>query len=65
MSATLDDCYVVFIRDERQSGAVPALMERELVTCSTYHEAECVRRECGSRSRKCIIRFVGPTGGGD
>jgi len=65
MSTALDDCFVVFVRDEGSPEYGVAPRERELVACSTYAEAECVRRENGGPTKKCIIRYVGPAGGGD
>lgn len=65
MPATLDDCFVVMIREKDCTGETPAQIERELVTCATYEEAQWVRRECGGPNRRCIIRYVGPAGGGD
>ncbi|HYV34068.1 MAG TPA: hypothetical protein VE988_00100 [Gemmataceae bacterium] len=65
MVATLDECYVVFVRDEDRSAGNPSMCERELVKCATHEQAEWVRRECTRPRRKCIIRYVGPTGGGD
>jgi hypothetical protein len=65
MATTLDDCFLVFVRDEgsREFGLAPR--ERELVACPTYAEAEDVRRENAGPTKKCIIRYVGPAGGGD
>jgi hypothetical protein len=65
MQATLDDCFVVFVRDEFPTSSNPEMMERELVRCSTKEEAHWVQRECEGPHRKCIVRYVGPTGGGD
>jgi hypothetical protein len=66
METTLDDRYVVFVREEPVPGRRMLLpVERELVTCASYKEARWVQRECSTPKRKCIIRFVGPAGGGD
>ena len=65
MPAAVDDCFVVFVREEVSPNGIPDLVERELVRCPSYEQAEWVRRECGSSRRKCIIRFLGPSGGGD
>ena len=47
MATALDDCFVVFVRDEGSPEFGGAAGERELVACSTYAEAEWVRRENG------------------
>jgi hypothetical protein len=65
MNATLDDRYIVFVREEAEPDADSVPFERELVTCSTYEEAQWMRRQLSTPTRKCIIRFVGPVGGGD
>jgi hypothetical protein len=65
MEAILQDCYVVFARELITPGRVAYARERELVTCSSYEEARWVQRECTSPTRQCIIRYVGPAGGGD
>jgi hypothetical protein len=65
MATALEDSFTVFIRSERQPDQFPEAVERELVTCSSYEEAEWVRLENEAPGRKCIIRYVGPAGGGD
>jgi len=65
MQATLDDSFVVFVREKRPTKHGTELIERELASCRTHEEAEWVRKENSSRNRKCVIRFLGPTGGGD
>jgi hypothetical protein len=65
MESSVDDRFVVFVRDLGAPHFTLAEAERELVTCSTYEEARWVRRENGTATRKCIIRYVGPAGGGD
>ena len=65
MEDVLTDRFIVFVRDDRRSPDRPQLVERELVTCPTYEEARWIRQEYGRTGRKCIIRYVGPAGGGD
>jgi len=65
MQATLDECFVVFVREDRPTDGTGPPPERELVSCPTYEEALWVRREYGGNKRNCIIRYVGPSGGGD
>jgi hypothetical protein len=60
-----EDQFVVFVREDRPSAAGPEAWERELVSCPTYEEALWVCREMRGPHRKCIVRFVGPAGGGD
>jgi hypothetical protein len=57
--------YVVFIQSPADPNARPESVERELVECATYEEARWVRRENTSPTRRCVIRYVGPAGGGD
>jgi len=64
MQAIGDDSFVVFVRDVDSQDRGAELAERELVSCPSYEGALWVRRECGSSRRKCIIRYVGDTGGG-
>jgi hypothetical protein len=65
MEADLDERFIVFVRDLDGPHWGSEQEERELVSCPTYEEAQWVRREYASRTRKCIIRYVGPAGGGD
>ena len=63
MTMIAEDCYVVYVREDSGVRYLPT--ERKLRTCRTYEEAESVRRENRAPDRQCIIRFVGPSGGGD
>ncbi len=65
MNPILDDCFVVMVREEDSTRTVPNLVERELVSCPTYEQAHWIKRECSRPGHKCIIRFVGTSGGGD
>jgi hypothetical protein len=40
-------------------------VEREIVTCPSYEEAQRVRRAFQAAGRSCVIRFMGEAGGGD
>jgi hypothetical protein len=64
MHDTHQDCFVVFVRETDRRDR-HEMSERELTTCATYDEAKAVRHEFSGPHRKCIIRFVGPAGGGD
>jgi hypothetical protein len=60
------DCFVVFVRDGSRSSAWwPDAAERPVAACPTYEEAARVREQLRRSGRSCVIRFVGPTGGGD
>jgi len=65
MDALFQDEFVVYVRDLKPAQPGWQNRERELVHCATYEEAEWVRHEMESPRRRCIIRYVGPTGGGD
>lgn len=57
--------FVVFLRKDFTRAALPIARERELARCATYEEACSVREELSESHRHCVIRCVGPTGGGD
>jgi hypothetical protein len=65
MDLVHDDRFVVFMRNDPGCGDRPDCAERPLITCATYAEARRVQREVLSSSRLCVIRFIGPAGGGD
>jgi hypothetical protein len=65
MDTSLEERFEVFLRDRSKAGQAWEAKERKLVTCSSYEEAQWVRRECSSPTRSCIIRYFGPAGGGD
>jgi len=53
------DSFVLYLRT--QSGAP----ERALASYATYPDARRAQREFAGAQCDCVIRFVGPTGGGD
>ncbi len=60
-----DDRFVVFALRHRQ-GAVPRqVVEREVVTCPSYEEAQQVRKAFAAAGCDCVIRYMGEAGGGD
>jgi hypothetical protein len=65
MESAHEDRYVVFLRHDRAHSSRPDCSERLLTTCSTYEEARRIQRQMQESSRPCVIRFVGPAGGGD
>jgi hypothetical protein len=60
-----ENCYQVFVRTDPGHGETPERAERPIVLCSSYAEARRVRREFQADARDCVIRYVGPGGGGD
>jgi hypothetical protein len=65
MDIVHDDGFVVFIRADRSHSERPDDAERALASCPTYEEARSVQRRVLRMSRDCVIRYVGPAGGGD
>lgn len=65
MESSHDDRFIVFVREPCSAGCGPHVAERPLVVCSSYAEARRIRRELQYAARECVIRFVGPAGGGD
>ena len=65
MESSQDDRFVVFLRQPRGSSDQPELAEQPLVTCSSYAEARRILKEFHYTARECVIRYVGPAGGGD
>jgi anti-anti-sigma regulatory factor len=63
--AETQDCFVVFLRDGSAPPGRPEAVERPVAVCPTAEEAAGVREEFRRSGRSCVIRFVGPTGGGD
>ena len=65
MESTHDDCFMVFVRQDSPHSRRPDHAERALASCSSYEEARQIQRQLQQSSRNCIIRYVGPAGGGD
>jgi hypothetical protein len=65
MSSYHEDRFLVFVRTERNHWDPPEDSERYLISCPTYEEARRIQRDYRSRSRECVIRYLGPAGGGD
>jgi hypothetical protein len=59
------DCFVVFVRDGSRTAGLPDALERPVAACPTYEEAAGVRRQLRRSGKRCVIRFLGPAGGGD
>jgi hypothetical protein len=58
-----DECFEAYVRERKANPNRP--MEWQVVNCGSYQEAEMVRRENQGPDRHCIIRYLGPAGGGD
>jgi hypothetical protein len=65
MDARHEDCFVVFLRTDRSHADWRECDEEPLIDCSTYEEARQVKRSYHGSGRECVIRYVGPAGGGD
>jgi hypothetical protein len=66
MSEESQDCFMVFVRAGTRSAARrPDAAERPVATCPTSEDAARVREQLRQSGRSCVIRFIGPTGGGD
>jgi hypothetical protein len=63
METMLADCFVVFVREYDPLGG-PA-EEWELARCHTHEEALRVMRDHHQPGCQCIVRYEGPSGGGD
>jgi hypothetical protein len=65
MDARHEDCFVVFLRMDRSHAERRECEEEPLVGCSSYQEARQVKQAYHDSGRDCVIRYVGPAGGGD
>jgi hypothetical protein len=65
MEPVHDDRYIVFLRLDRNHNRPPDTVEQPLTTCATYEEARRIQRHHLRFSRECVIRYLGPAGGGD
>lgn len=60
-----DDRYVVYVRSRRDTHDPPEDSEWPAITCSSYEEACRIRQSHRLNARDCVIRYIGPAGGGD
>jgi hypothetical protein len=65
MDPVQDEQFVVFIRRDPAHTARPDHSEQPLVICPSYEMARRVQKELRHTSRDAVIRYVGPSGGGD
>lgn len=60
-----EDRFVLYVRADHRQDESPEDIEQPLLVCSSYAEARYLQRVIRNCSRDCVIRFLGPTGGGD
>jgi hypothetical protein len=65
MDSASTDLYQVFLREHKKTGDLHEVVERPLVGCETYDEARRIQQQAQKAEMDCIIRYMGPTGGGD
>lgn len=61
----LEDCYLVCVRPESPTPPGLESAEEDDIMCASHEEAEHLRQEFHQQGRSCIIRYIGPAGGGD
>lgn len=65
MDSAHDDQFVVYVRLDRAHPYPPEAVEQTVIHCTSYEEARRIRQQYHNTSRECVIRFTGPSGGGD
>ena len=65
MDTLQEDRFVLYVRSNDELHDCPQDKEQPWVVCTTYVEARYLQRVVRSFSRDCVIRYLGPTGGGD
>ena len=65
MEHVYDDLFVVYALRHGRDEPVRQVVEREVVSCPSYEEAQQVRRAYAAAGCDCVIRFMGEAGGGD
>jgi hypothetical protein len=60
-----EDRFVLFLRADRTSSEPVEERERPVDGFPTYEEARQVRQRYQQAGKDCVIRYVGPAGGGD
>lgn len=61
----LEDCFAVRVKPEPPSPERVEEAEEEEIMCVSQAEAERIRHELHRQGRSCVIRYIGPAGGGD
>jgi hypothetical protein len=62
---SMHDEFAVFVRLDRAHPYPPENVEQDIIHCFSYEEARRVRQRCHEAARECVIRYLGPAGGGD
>jgi hypothetical protein len=65
MDTAQDDRFMVYLRFDARHGNPSGNQERLVAACPSYAEAKRIRRTLQDSSCECVIRYVGPAGGGD
>ena len=65
MNFVPEDRFMVFVRDISDCPPPPEAVEQEVDSCASYEEARRVQRAYSASARLCVIRYLGPAGGGD
>jgi hypothetical protein len=60
-----EDGFVVYVRLDRAHAYPPEAVEQAVVHCASYEEARLVRHQYHAAAQECVIRYLGPAGGGD
>jgi hypothetical protein len=60
-----NDVYQVFLLEHRKKDGAPDVVEHPLVSCETYSEARRIQQQALRADKRCVIRYIGPVGGGD
>jgi hypothetical protein len=65
MDTAHEDCFVVYVRPDPSHFQRPEAVEPTAIHCPTYEDARKVRQVYQGPNCTCVIRFIGPVGGGD
>jgi hypothetical protein len=65
MDTQFDPPYVVYLRKEGGPPPAPDAVEPIEIPCDTFAQALQIRRTIQDPHLRCIIRYLGETGGGD
>jgi hypothetical protein len=66
MESAHEDRFVVFVRaDGRHENLAPQHLERPVISVASYEQAQRIKQQWQQAGRSCVIRYVGPAGGGD
>jgi len=60
-----EDRFVLFVRSDAGRDPAHPSAEQLVASCDTYEAARELQRKLGQAGTECVIRSVGPAGGGD